>query len=103
MSTVFQLLMEEHERLREAKQLYADRLAEFPKGTPRTKTIHGNKYLYLNRREGRKVVDQYIGRADSDRARDVLKLVEKRNQLLQLYRETVSRLREVRKVLRGKI
>ena len=84
MSTIFQLLTEEHERLVEAERLYAERLEEFPKGTPRTKTIRGKVYLYLNRREGNKVVDQYIGRADSTRAKEVLQLLEKRNQLIAL-------------------
>lgn len=103
MGTVFHVMKEEYERLQEAEQLYVHKIDELPKGKPRTKTIHGSEYLYLNRREGTKIVDEYIGRVDSDKARETLELVEKRNRYTRLLKEVREQLRELKQVLRGKI
>ncbi|MDJ0763661.1 MAG: hypothetical protein QNJ97_11815 [Myxococcota bacterium] len=67
------------------------------------KQIHNGEYLYLNRREGAKIVDEYVGKADSNRAREVLALIEKRDRFIQLRKEVREKLKEVKKVLRGKI
>lgn len=37
-------------------------LARLPKGTIKERLIYGKKYFYLQRREGKKVVHQYIGK-----------------------------------------
>ncbi len=103
MSTIFHVLREEHDRLQEAELLYSRKIDELPKGKPRIKQVHGADYLYLNRREGSKVVDEYIGKADSDKAREVLELVETRDRFIQLRKEVRAQLAEVKKVLRGKI
>ena len=103
MSTVFHVMKEEYDRLQEAERLYTSKIGELPKGKPRIKKVHGGDYLYLNRREGLKIVDKYIGRADSDKAREVLVLVEKRDQFIKNRKEVRARLKEVKKVLRGKI
>ncbi len=103
MATIFHVMKEEYQRLQEAEELYTARIDELPKGKPRTKRIHNIEYLYLNRREGPKIVDEYVGRADSQRALDVLALVEKRNRFVQLRKEIREQLGEVKKVLRGKI
>ena len=83
--------------------MYTDKIGELPKGKPRIKQINGTDYLYLNRREGAKVVDEYVGRADSEKAREVLALVEKREQFNKLRKEVRAQIKEVKKVLRGKI
>ena len=103
MSTVFHVMKEEYERLQEAELLYCSKIDELPKGRPRVKRVNGNDYLYLNRREGAKVIDEYVGRADSQKAEKVLALVEKRDQFAQLLKEVRAQLGEVKKVLRGKL
>jgi len=103
MATIFHVMKEEYDRLHEAERLYTSRIDDLPKGKPRIKRIHGGAYLYLNRREGAKVVDEYVGRADSERAREMLALVEKRDRLIQLRKEARRQLADVKKVLRGKI
>ena len=101
--TIFQVMKEEYERLEEALQLYTDQINALPRSKPRIKQIRGNEYVYLNRRDGAKVVDEYIGKAGSEQVTAVLALVEKRDRLIQLRKQTMEKLREVKKVLRGKI
>ena len=103
MATIFHVMKEEYERLQAAERLYRAKIDELPKGKPRIKRIHGIEYLYLNRREGKKVVDEYVGRADSPKALECLALVEKRDRFIQLRKETKKQLAEVQKVLRGKV
>jgi hypothetical protein len=103
MNTVFHVIKEEYDRLLEAEQLYTGKIGDLPKGKPRIKQVNGTDYLYLNRREGAKIVDEYVGRADSDKAREVLALVEKRERFIQLRKDVRARLKNVKKVLRGKI
>ena len=103
MSTIFHVMKEENDRLQEAEQLYTRKIDDLPKGKPRIKRVHGIEYLYLNRRDGAKIVDEYVGRVDSDKAREVLALIEKRDQLIQLRKQVRAQLGEVKKVLRGKI
>lgn len=103
MSTIFHVMKEEYDRLQEAERLYTGKIKELPKGKPRIKRINGSDYLYLNRREGTKIVDEYVGRADSDRAREILELVEKRDRYIQLRKDVRAQLKDVKKVLRGKI
>ena len=103
MSTVFHVMKEEYDRLQDAERLYTSKIDELPKGKPRIKRVNGGDYLYLNRREGTKIVDEYVGRVDSDNANEILVLVEKRDRFVQLRKEVRARLKEVNKVLRGKI
>lgn len=103
MNAVFLVMKEEYDRLLEAERLYSGKIDELPKGKPRIKRVHGGEYLYLNRREGAKIVDEYVGRVDSDKAREILALIEKRDRLIGLMRDVRKQLVEVKKVLRGKI
>jgi hypothetical protein len=103
MSTIFHIMKEEYDRLTEAEQVYRKNIALMPKGTPRIKNIRNKDYLYLTRREGAKVVDEYIGVADSDKAKKIIEQVNKRKKFTQLLKETKKMLKDVKKVLRGKI
>ena len=103
MAAIFHVMKEEYERLLEVERLYTQKIESLPKGKTRIKQIHGAMYMYLNRREGNKVVDVYVGRADSKKAQELEKQVEKRNRLVQLRKSAREQLREVKKVLRGKI
>ena len=102
MSSVFHVMKEEHDRLEKAEELYLTKIAELPRGTPRIKRVNNSEYLYLNRREGTKVVDEYIGRADSEKAHEVLELIKKRDKLIAQLKQVRAQLKEVKAVLRGK-
>ena len=103
MSTIFHIMKEEYERLIEADLAYRNYINKMPHGSPRVKHIRNGDYLYLARRNGAKVVYDYIGAADSEKAKKVLDQVERRKQYEALLKDIHRNLKDVKKVLRGKI
>jgi len=103
MGTIFNVMKEEYDRLIEAEHIYNKNISKLPKGSLRLKHLRHANYLYLARRDGSKVVYDYVGNAQSDKAKEVEELVNKRKQLESLLKETKEALKEVKKVLRGKI
>lgn len=103
MSTVFHVMKEEYDRLIEAEQAYRRQISKMPPGSIRVKHIRKGDYLYLAHRRGAKVVDDYIGPIDSPKAQKVILQVKKRKQYEQLLKEVKHSLKDVKKVLRGKI
>ena len=73
------------------------------RGTPRIQQRRNKNYLYLEYRDGNRVVHDYIGPQESDKAKEVLEKIAQRRRYEKLLKETKSALRDVRKVLRGKI
>jgi hypothetical protein len=101
--TIFGIMREEYLRLSKAERDYERAIKDLPRGSPRKKSIRNGEYLYLAHREGSKVIYDYVGPIDSAAAQRMLKLVSKRQRLTALLKETRLALREVKKVLRGKI
>lgn len=102
-SPIFHIMREEHQRLVQAEQDYLKAIDELPRGAPRIRRIRNGDYLYLHRREGDKFVDQYIGNAESDKSKDVLEKVAYRRELVDLLKRVRRYLKDVKKVLRGKL
>lgn len=103
MGTIFHVMKEEYERLIEAEHIYSKNISKMPKGTLRKKRLRHQDYLYLAHRDGPKVVYDYVGNAGSDKAKEIEELVNKRKRFEALLKETRQALKEVKKVLRGKI
>jgi hypothetical protein len=74
-----------------------------PHGSPRVKHIRNRDYLYLARLDGAKVVYDYIGAIDSERAKHPLKQIERRKRYEALRKDIHRNLKDVKKVLGGKI
>jgi hypothetical protein len=74
-----------------------------PHGSPRVKHIRNHDYLYLARRDGAKVVYDYIGAVDSEQAKKTLEQVQRRKRFESLLKDIHRNLKDVKKVLRGKI
>ena len=73
MSVLEGVLREELERIRRNASSYESLLVFFPKGYLFEQTIGGKPYCYRKRREGNKIVSEYIGPSDSEetkKARD---------------------------------
>lgn len=96
-------MKEEYERLIDADRAYRNSIKKMPHGSPRIKHIRNNDYLYLARRDGAKVVYDYVGAADSDDAKKIIEQVEQRRRYAKLLRDIHHDLKDVKKVLRGKI
>jgi len=103
MSTIFHIMKEEYQRLTEAELVYRKNIEQMPKGSPRIKHIRNRDYLYLARRDGKRVAYQYIGHLNSDKAKKTMEQINKRKRFVQFLKEIRGSLKDVRKVLRGKI
>jgi hypothetical protein len=103
MSTIFHVMKEEYDRLIEADHTYRHNIEQMPQGSPRVKHIRNGNYLYLARRNGTKVIYDYIGPADSDQAKKILEQVARRKRFEVLLKDIHHNLKDVKKVLRGKI
>jgi hypothetical protein len=103
MAVIFHVMKEEFERLQETEIAYSKAIASMPRGTPRIQLRRNKNYLYLEYRDGDRIVHDYIGPQESDKADDILEKVAQRRRYEKLLKETRSALKDVRKVLRGKI
>jgi hypothetical protein len=103
MSIVFNIMKEELNRLSEAERVYRKSVRSAVQGAPRIKHIGSRDYLYLERRDGRKVVYHYVGPAANVNAVQVLDAVKRRRKDQASLRNICNDLKDVRKVLRGRI
>lgn len=103
MSIIFHIMKEELDRLCEAEKAYSKSAQSHVQGAPRIKHIGNKDYLYLEKRQGPKVLDEYVGPADSPKAIHVIESVKQRRKDIQALRRVRKDLKDVRKVLRGKI
>jgi hypothetical protein len=103
MSTIFHVMKEEFDRLNEAHSAYSRAIANMPKGSPCIKHIRNGDYLYLEHRDGKKVVFDYIGVVKSVNAEKIIEQVNKRKRFEKLLKEVEQTLKDVKMVLRGKI
>lgn len=103
MSVIFHIMKEEYDRLREAERVYAKSVRKEIQGAPRLKQFGRQQYLYLEKREGSRVIYKYVGRADRPKALKVLESVERRRKRQESLRKIRQDLKDVKKVLRGKI
>ncbi len=103
MSVIFHVMKEEYERLVETEISYSNAIAKLPRGTPHYRQRRNTYYLYLEYRDGNRVVQEYVGPKDSQKAKEVLEKVEQRKRYEKLLEQTRSGLKDVKKVLRGKI
>lgn len=103
MSTIFHVMKEEYDRLIEADKAYRNNIAKMPQGSPRLKHIRNSDYLYLAHRNGSKIIYDYIGPSSSEQAKKTLEQVEKRKRFEALLKDIHKSLKDVKKVLRGKI
>jgi hypothetical protein len=103
MSIIFHIMKEEHDRLIEAESVYRKSVEKAVQGAPRIKHIGNKNYLYLEKREGQKVVYDYVGPADSEQAAKILDVIKRRRKDRESLKKIRADLKDVRKVLRGKI
>jgi hypothetical protein len=103
MNTIFHIMKEEYERLIEADQVYRNNIGQMPKGSPRIKHIRNGDYLYLAHRAGSRVVYDYVGPIDSEPTKNTLEQIKRRKRYEDLLKDIQRNLKDVKKVLRGKI
>jgi hypothetical protein len=103
MSIIFHIMKEEHERLIEAESVYRKSVGKAVQGAPRIKHIGNKDYLYLEKREGQKVVYDYVGPVDSEKSVKIIDIIKQRRKDQESLKKIRNDLKDVKKVLRGKI
>jgi len=102
MSIIKGILEEELHRLEELSVFYKKKISESPRGSISLKERSGKRYLYLARREDKKVVFDYIGK-DVPEVRKILsEQMRQRKEYQAKLRQVKENLKEVERSLRGK-
>ena len=102
MSIIKGILEEELHRLEELSVFYKKKISESPRGSISVKERSGKRYLYLARREDKKVVFDYIGK-DVPEVRKILsEQMRQRKEYQAKLRQVKENLKEVERSLRGK-
>jgi hypothetical protein len=96
-------MKEEFDRLVEAEGVYRKSVENAVQGAPRIKHIGNKDYLYIERRAGRKVIDKYVGPVDGKKAVEILTMVKRRRKDQESLKKVLHDLKDVKKVLRGKV
>lgn len=96
-------MKEEYDRLLEAERVYRKSILREVKGAPRIKHNGNKDYLYLEKREGKKVVYKYVGDINSNKAIKAIASVKRRRKDQESLKRILKDLKDVKKVLRGKI
>jgi hypothetical protein len=94
MSDLQNVLSESASYYLEEKARVAARLALLPKGTIKQKKIGGRLYYYLSYRQGKKIVDKYLGAAAPEELRGML---EERKALMNRLKEIKASLALLRR------
>lgn len=96
------ILEDELKRLEELSVFYQKKISEYPRGSISVKERNGKRYIYLARREDKKVVFDYIGK-DAPAVWAALndKLKQRKEYQAKLC-QVKENLREVERSLRGK-
>ena len=102
MSIIKGILEEELERLKELSVFYEEKISEAVRGSISVKERGGKRYLYLVRREDKKVIFDYVGK-DSPEVRNALnERIRQRKEYQAKLRQVKENLKEVKRSLRGK-
>ena len=96
MSILEDVLIEEYNRCERIKQLYLENIESLPKGCLSQKKISGKIYMYLQHREGAKIVSQYV---PYEQVEEVRKQIERRRRLQKGIRECEADQKKIRKAI----
>ncbi|MFH0799285.1 MAG: hypothetical protein V2A66_03790 [Pseudomonadota bacterium] len=95
MNILTSTLKEELSTARRLEKRYLMKIAELSPGSFFVRPIRGGKYAYLNRREGRKVVQHYLGKATAE----LVESYRKSSAMKKDYQKKLKNVREQIKML----
>lgn len=99
MSIIKGILEEEFVRLEDLCVFYEKKLSEFPRGSISVKERNGKRYIYLARREDKKIIFKYIGK-DIPEVRNALnEQLRQRNEFQSKIRQVKENLKEVKMLM----
>ena len=96
MKVLVSTLKEELETVRRLEKKYIEKMKALPKGSLVVRNIRGKKYAYLTYREGARVKQKYLGKADIELIRSSRSKIKQRRE----YKQKLDSVREQKKILR---
>ncbi|MBL7131655.1 MAG: hypothetical protein ISS45_09700 [Candidatus Omnitrophica bacterium] len=88
------ILSESREYYLETKKKIEKKLKELPRGSVKERKIYGKKYFYLQKRKGRRVVHEYLGKS---KPTDLLEQIKQRKVLKQELKKVNESLKILRR------
>ena len=95
-SILDEVLIEEYERSERIKQMYLDRIQSLPKGYLSYKKIKGKIYVYLQERQGDKIISQFIPK---EQVEILQKQIDERRRYQKGLREIREEQKKIKKVV----
>jgi len=89
------ILKDSKEYYEKEKKLIEKELLKLPKGNIKKRKIGNNYYYYLQHREGKKVVHDYLGKSEP---KEIIKKIKRRKVLLNELQKVKDSLRLLSKV-----
>ena len=99
MSIIKSILKEEVDRLEELCQKYREEIKKLPRGSISEKERKGHLYAYSVYRDKGKVCFDYLGKAQSEKVKELKEQVGARQRYDKLLRKVQKNLKELKKLL----
>lgn len=94
------ILEDELERSKRMLNTYVEKYNTLRKGSLFVRTIGGSQYCYLNYREGKKVISEYIGPIDCKEAQELKNQIEERKRVKKLIKDIQLEQKEIERALK---
>lgn len=94
------VFQDELERNRRLVSRYEKELETLPKGSIYKRKIGNHEYLYLNYREGNKVVSKFLGKKETFDSDELHAQINKRNEYKQLIKKLKLEQKDLLKALK---
>lgn len=91
---------DELERTQRLIVRYEKEIESLPKGSIFHRKIGKQEYLYLNYRDGKKVISKFLGKAENFNCDELKYQIDKRKEYVQLLKKLKSEQKELQKELR---
>ena len=79
---------------------YEKEIENLPKGSVFRRKIGSQEYLYLNYRDGKKVISKFLGKSDSFNTEELVFQLNKRKEYVQLVKKLKIEQAELKKALK---
>lgn len=79
---------------------YEKEIENLPKGSIFHRNIGKQEYLYLNFRDGSKVISKFLGKSDNFNVEELQSKIEKRKEYVQLVKKLKAEQKELQKALK---
>ena len=96
---IIDTILKEKTRIEYMLERYRKIIDELPKGSLYESNKNGQKYYYLNYREGKKVIKKYLGKEVGE----IPSLIEKRKHIKVMINSLENELKIAKKALEGNV